>query len=116
MSSVRALDSNHDWTFGRGLSNYVRDQASVEQDLNTRLNSFLGDCFFDIAAGIDWFNLLGTKNTLGMDLALKTLILNTDSVTGLIELSFTIDNNRKLTATYTVSTTYTVLQGSLTQG
>ena len=60
---IRALDSNHDFTFGTVAQNYLRDQNAIMQNIETRLLSFLNDCFFDMSAGIDWFRLLGSKST-----------------------------------------------------
>lgn len=104
---VRALDIDHDWTFGAGKSNYVQANAAVVQNINTRLSSFVGNCFFDLGMGIDWFNLLGYKDQLALDLAVSTMILKTPEVTGIIQL-FT-DLNRKTrnyTVVYNVQTVY----------
>jgi hypothetical protein len=101
---VRSLDSNHDWNFGRGSYDYLAGIDAVVQDIDTRLSSFLNDCFFDLLAGIDWFNLLGTKNINGLILAIKTVILNTEGVTSLVEISHELDEQRNLTIIYSVNT------------
>lgn len=106
---VRALDVNHDWTFGKGKNNYLSANKAIAQSIDTRLYSFLGDCFFDTTAGIDWFNLLGGKDLTALKLAISATILNTENVTGLIELSVNLDNNRRITISYSVSTVYTGL-------
>ena len=62
---TRALINNpdpkldNDWTFGKGRQSYLRHEAAIKQSIRTRLMSFLGDCFFDINAGIDWWRFLG---------------------------------------------------------
>ncbi len=104
---VRSIDLDGDWNFGKGKSDYLKDNAAVGQCINTRLKSFLGDCFFNLEAGIDWWNLLGTHNVKGTELAVKTMILNTQSVTGLLELSTELDENRAQTSSYSVTTVYT---------
>lgn len=104
---VRTLDSDHDWTFGRGKNNYLSANKAVAQSINTRLNSFLNDCFFDINAGLDWFNLIGSKNKLALELAISNEILNTENVIALLELSTNLDNNREITISYSVTTVYT---------
>lgn len=103
---VRALDSNHDLTFGAGKSNYLSNNAAVAQNINTRLGSFLGNCFFDLGAGIDWFNLLGSKNQTALQLAISTVILNTPQVTSLIKLSTNVSAQRQFSVTYKVQTVY----------
>lgn len=103
---VRALDVNHDWTFGRGQNSYLQANAAVAQNINTRLNGFLGDCFFDQTAGIDWFNLLGSKDQRALNLAISAVILNTQDVTGISQLSATLSLQRVLTIRYQVQTVY----------
>lgn len=103
---VREIDVNHDWTFGKGQNNYLTANAAIVQNINTRLNSFLGDCFFNLGAGIDWFNLLGSKNQIGLNLSISATILNTQNVTGILQLGVDLDVNRNLTVTYQVQTTY----------
>lgn len=103
---VRALDSDGDWTFGKGKNNYLKDLLAVSQMISTRLNSFLGDCFFDTSAGVDWFNLNGGKSKVAINLAVKTVILNTPFVTGIVELSILLDDERNLSLIYEVSTEF----------
>ena len=80
---VRALDENGDWTFGKGKNNYLKDREALKQSVKTRLYCFLGDCFFDISDGIDWFNRLGEKDQLALQLDVSARILNTEGVTGI---------------------------------
>ena len=103
---VRALDVNNDWQFGKGRNDYKKDIAAVAQNIKTRLQSFLGDCFFDLGAGIDWFNLLGSKNRYALNLAVRTNILNTNYVTGISELTAQLETDRKLTLQYSVKTVF----------
>lgn len=104
---VRALDANGDWTFGRGTNDYLVDLKAIEQNISTRLKSFLGDCFFDINAGIDWFGFLGGKDQLGLNLAVRAVILNTDGVTALTQFSVELNHTTRLfTMTYGVTTVF----------
>lgn len=105
---VRALDANHDWTFGKGKNDYLIQSRAIVQCIETRLLSFLGDCFFDITAGIDWFEYLGSKNLLKLQLAVNTCILNTEGVTALNKMDIYTDRTtRKIYMTYSVNTIYT---------
>lgn len=105
---VRALDPiEKDWTFGKGRNNYVVDNKAVIQNIGTRLSSFLGNCFFDLKAGIDWFTFLSSKDRNGLALAISTTILNTRDVTGIRQLLLDLNEvNRELTVTYQVQTVY----------
>ncbi|QEO57551.1 hypothetical protein [Francisella marina] len=60
---VSKLDINHDWTFGKSLANYHKNNDSaISQNIKTRLLSFKNDWFLDTEANIDWINILGSKN------------------------------------------------------
>jgi hypothetical protein len=103
----RALDSNGDWTFGKGKQNYLFDLLAVKQNVLTRLRSWKGNCFFDVESGVDWGNYLdiGTKTLLDLDI--KRVILGTDKVLKISSYSSTLDTDvRKLTVTANIETYY----------
>ena len=108
MSIVRALDTQGDWTYGKGRNDYKSDIDAVAQNIQTRLASFLNDCFFSLNSGIDWFNLIGSKNQTALNLAISAMILNTDFVTGILQLSVTLNSARNFRVVYNVQTTYSV--------
>jgi hypothetical protein len=109
---VRALDINGDWQFGRCLNDYLTANNAITQNIGTRLNSYLGDCFFNLNAGIDWFNLLGSKDQTTLNLSISSVILNTTGVTGLLQLSSGLNHStRVFTAAYKVQTVYSTAAG-----
>lgn len=102
----RQLDSEGDWTFGAGQNNYAQENDAVSLNVRTRIMSWVGDCFFDLAAGIDWINRLGSKNQRELlELDLRTIILQTEGVTGINSLSTNLDG-RNFKATYDIQTIY----------
>lgn len=103
---VRGIDTDGDWMFGKGRNDYLKNNAAVAQNIKTRLQSFLGDCFFALNAGLDWFNLLGSKNQLALSLAVSSSILNTRDVTAIVNLTFDLSANRAATLHYSVETVY----------
>lgn len=104
---IRALDENHDWTFGKGKGNYNRFEKAVAENLQTRLLSFLGDCFFDLSAGIDWFNLMGSNQRLRLKLDISSVILNTPDVTGIVgDVEFYVLDDRLVYFTASLNTIY----------
>jgi hypothetical protein len=123
---VRAIDANNDWLFGKGQSDYRVNNDAIGQNIQTELQSFLGDCFFALSDGIDWFNLSGSKNVARLQLAINAAILNVDGVVSIVSSSFSLDANRHFSVSYAVNTIYTgnnpnlVLQASniyiLTEG
>lgn len=113
---VRALDSNGDWEYGKGQNDYKVNRDAVQQNIQTRLSSFLGDCFFDTGAGINWFGFLGGKDQLGLNLSVSAIILNTQFVLGMIQLSIVLDPvSRNLVIRYSVNTAFGALTGTLAQ-
>jgi hypothetical protein len=106
---VRALDNLGDWQFGQGLNNYLKGQAAIGQSIQTRISMWANDCFFSQNGWIDWLNLLGSKNTLGLDLAIKTIILNSYGVLSLTELTSILDPTlRSYTVQYSVTTIFSI--------
>jgi hypothetical protein len=119
---VRALSSIGDWTYGAGKNNYLSANAAVAQAIATRLQSFLGDCFFATDAGIDWFTFLGgSKNQLALHLAISAVILNTQTngmsvVTGITTLSVILnDMTRNFVITYSATTVFGNVEGVVNQ-
>lgn len=110
---VRALTITGQWLFGKGKNDYKQNQNAIAQNIQTRLSSFLGDCFFDTTAGIDWFSYLGSKDAVNLGLAINTTILNTDGVTGLLQVFSNLNPvTRVFTVQYKVQTVYSVLTGT----
>lgn len=105
---IRAVDGTNDWQFGKGRNDYKGRGAALSQNIQQRLQSFLGDCFFAINDGIDWFNLLGSKNQVALELAVRTTILNTVGVTGIVSLEIEyVSATRQINMTYVVNSIYT---------
>ena len=102
----RNLTESGDWTFGSGISNYTTQNQAIGLNVKTRIKSWLNDCFFDVNAGIDWLNRLGSKNQrVLLENDLRRIILNSEGVTGI--LTFDSDlNNRRFTANYSLQTIY----------
>lgn len=114
---VRALDGNGDWTFGKGKNNYLREVSAIRQSIQTRLKSFLGDCFFALNQGIDWFNLLGSKNILELRLAVAATLLNTEDVVRINNLNVIISSTtRNIFIQYEVETVYGEASGEIDEG
>ena len=103
---IRNLNAQHDWTFGSGLSNYLSGNAAIGLNIETRILSWLNDCFFDMGAGIDWANRLGSKNqrTL-LELDLRRIILQSYGVTGIVSFSTSLIG-RAFTADYVINTIF----------
>ncbi len=105
---IRALDTDHDWTFGRGKSDYNRDQKAIAENVQTRLFSFLNDCFFDITAGIDWFRLLGKKDMQNeIVLNCRAIVLQSEGVVRINSLSVSVTETRRIFIQMSIDTIFT---------
>ena len=102
----RNLDSNGDWTLGKGKNNYLRDNAAIGLNIKTRINSWKNDCFFALNDGIDWYNRLGTKNQRRLlEEDLKLIIKQSEGVTSMTSFSTQLIG-RDFRADYSVLTVF----------
>lgn len=104
--SFRNLDDNHDWTFGSGKSNYVKENQEIALNAETRVLSFLGDCFFATDEGIDWFNLLDYQYQDRLENSVQEVVKNTPGVTGINSIDVLIGANRQIRIAYDIQTMY----------
>lgn len=103
---VRAVDNNNDWTFGKGQNDYKSDLAGVAQNAKCRLQCFLGDNYFNLSGGIDWFNLVGSKDFLRLRMEISNCLRNTYGVSRLIGVQVIVDDDRNFTISYSLDTIY----------
>lgn len=77
---IRGLDSDGDWLFGKGKSDFLRNLDAVKSNITSRLKSWKGDCFFAVAEGVDYNNFMdvGTKDFLDRDV--KRVLSQSDGV------------------------------------
>lgn len=103
---VRGLDSDGDWTFGKGVQDYKQNGDALEQNLVTRLKSWRGDCFFAPQEGVDWNNFLdrGTKDFLDRDI--KRVIIQTEGVLRIDSYTSDLPVDRDLNVEAKLSTIY----------
>lgn len=84
---VAGITTDGDWQFGRGKATYLRNRDAIRQNVVTRIRSFTNDWFLDVSAGLDWFALIGSRNTetrLRRDL--ERTVLTTDGVRSITRL------------------------------
>lgn len=105
--SVRAIDGNGDWMFGRGFQDYRSNENELLQKIRTRLLSWKGDCFFDEGEGVDWNNYLDIGTLVLLDVDIQRVVLQTAGVIRFREYASELDPGlRALTVTMTLDTVY----------
>lgn len=103
MRKVRALDKNDDWTFGRGLVNYIDGHEAIVQKVICRIRSFKNDNPLNMDENIDWIGLLGDKNKASEILReVERVTLATTGVVKINSLSHDIDYHAR-TGTITIN-------------
>ena len=109
--ATRAVDSVGNWQFGNSFTNYKTDLDELKQNIITSLKSWKGDCFFDLNAGVDWYNILGSYN---QDDYLKeniiNIVQNIDGVININDYNATLDENRNITINLIINTVYGTIQ------
>jgi hypothetical protein len=105
---IRAIDGDNDWMFGKGKQSYLSGQEAVGENIKTRLQCFINNCFFDMNAGIDWIRLLGTKGTeTEIILTCRAIILQSYGVVKVNSILPLINSNRNLTLSYNINSVFT---------
>jgi hypothetical protein len=107
---VRKLDSNNDYSFGNGEADFwINQPEGVAQKVQTRLLLFLGEWFLDQTVGTPWFQqIIGYNTAANRDVALRTVILQTNGVTALSNYSSSVGGNgrRGFIVSGLITTTY----------
>jgi len=87
---IRKVDANNDWRFGHGLSDYNQNENAIDENIKTRLLSWVGDCFFALQEGVDWRNRLDVGQQAALRDEIASVILQSFGVIAInsIELDF----------------------------
>lgn len=108
--TFRSLDTTGDWVFGGGRSSYATGNTAIQMDIKTALQIFMGECFWDTAFGVDWWNLLGGKNPsaqASIILQVRTVILGVVGVTQINSVSVSQNStSRTLSISYSINTIF----------
>lgn len=106
----RGISADDDWQFGQGVGSYFKRDKAVNANLRTRLLFFLNDCFFAMNVGIDWWNLLGSRNPAAkanIILAVRQTIIQSEGVVRINTVDVTVDPiTRRATTTWNIDTIY----------
>lgn len=93
---VRKVDKDHDWVFGRGLSDYAVGSEAIYQSVKMILLSVKNDWFLDLEHGIDWFDYWRKNpNMLKMEMDIKSHILSVEGVVKIDKYEVSLDENTR---------------------
>lgn len=103
----RALDAQGDWVFGQGVQSYFTDEDAIAADSRTALKIFLGECFFALNAGVDWWNLIGGRDDQGVVLQCRQVIAAREGVTRINRVESILDRqSRRLSVSFNIDTVF----------
>src|SRR5690349_2363758 len=108
-TTFRGINGSNDWAFGQGRNSYFTKQQAIAVNIKTTLLFFLNDCFWAMNFGVDWWNLLGTKNPaaqVGVLLATRSAIISCEGVVRINSVTAELDAQRRLTLLYNIDTIY----------
>lgn len=90
---MRRVDANNDWTFGKGLASYGRDDQAIQQNARARVLSWRNDCFFDTQNGVDWKGRLDVGQKEALESEIKSVLLQSYGIVGVsgVQVNFTGD-------------------------
>lgn len=103
---IRRVNGENDWQFGKGLSSYARDEQAIEQNILTRLQEWIGDCFWAKRAGIDWRARLDVGQDGNLIEEIRACILRSFGAVGVGNVVLTRDGQRRVTVVYAVETLF----------
>lgn len=104
---IRKIDGTGDWTFGKGIASYATDEAAIEQNIKTRLLSWVGDSFFALTEGVDWRNRLDVGQQANLVAEVKAYILRSFGVVGILNFTPVFNSAGRLeSVTYTIQTIF----------
>lgn len=107
---VRKLDANGDYTLGQGEANFwINSPEGIAQKVQTRLGLWEGEWFLDKTVGTPYLQqILGYGTASLRDIALRTIILQTDGVSALNSYSSEVGGTgpRRLVVSGTITTIY----------
>jgi len=111
----RAITSTGDWLFGKGINDYFTDEKAINANIQTRLQSWVNDCFFALSDGIDWSSRLDVGQQTALVEELKSNILNAFGVVGINSVESHFNGiTRFITIQYNIQTIFSPsFQGSL---
>jgi hypothetical protein len=104
---IRSIDGEGDWNFGKGLSSYAQAEQAIEENVKTRVLSWVGDCFFSLTDYIDWKSRLDVGQFNNLNTEIRSVILNSFGVVGATLVSGNFNSsNRNYAITFTMDTIY----------
>jgi hypothetical protein len=104
---VRALTADYDYAFGQSAQNFLVDSPeAVGQIVETSMNLYYGEYYWDTTQGMPWFDgVIGKFSQNEADLTIQAFIASIPNVTSVTSFESTVEG-RNYSATATIITPY----------
>lgn len=104
---IRSTTKTNDWLFGKGLQDYFFNEAAIEANIRTKLLEWVGNCYFNLTAGIDWRNRLDYGQQQALIVEIKQLVLQCYGVLQILAFNANFNNTTRFDSiTMTIQTIY----------
>lgn len=105
--TTRSIDSNGDWQFGNGKQDYKTEEKELLQNIITSLRSWKNNCFFDLEAGVDWQNIIGSFNKNNYLISqVSSVILSINNVIKINNININHFDKRNIILEININTIY----------
>ena len=103
----RQINGSNDWSFGRGNGSLATGEQAIELNLRTVLQSWVNDCFFDLGAGVDWTNRLGTNQKAQLMREISKVIMQSYGIVNITSSAYQYNSStRTMQIQFQIETIY----------
>jgi hypothetical protein len=88
---IRKIINGNDWSFGKGLSDYAVAEQAIEENMKTKILEWVGDCFWNLSAGVNWLARLDVGQQANLLEDIKSVVLNCFGVVGITAMTIQLD-------------------------
>lgn len=104
---IRRVDADNDWRFGKGRSDYASAELAIDQNVKSRILSWLDDCFFALDEGVDWRSHLDVGQLDAITDDVRSMILKSYGVVGINDFRVVFDSfTRTASMTFDIQTIF----------
>ena len=103
----RAITSQNDFTFGQEVAGYLTQEAAIEADVKTALQSWTNDCFWSQQDFVDWYHRLDYGQESNLETELRSVVLRRYGVLSVTSLTANLNRStRNCLITINMTTIY----------
>jgi hypothetical protein len=92
----RQITAIGDWTFGKGISGFATNEQAIELNIRTRLQSWVGDCFFAQQDFVDWSARLDKGQEQNLVAELTSVILKSFGVVAVTSITAVLNDTTRI--------------------